>query len=57
MLGRSSLMESLVWLISFLCEKKEKMKEKMEDKIEGSRENEERSRSKEVKKFVHPKNV
>ena len=42
-LGRSQLVESLVWLIPFLCEKRrEKMKEKMKEKIRRSRENEER---------------
>ena len=47
--GRSSLMESLVWLIPFLCVKRrekrrEKMKEKRREKMKGKneRENEER---------------
>ena len=39
--GRSSLMESLVWLIPFLCGR-EKMKKKREDEWENERENEER---------------
>ena len=41
--GRSSLMESLVWLIPFLCEKR---REKREDEREdqGIKENEERKR-------------
>ena len=45
MLGRSSLMESLVWLIPFLCVKRrDKMKKKREDEMENERENEERPR-------------
>ena len=38
--GRSSLMESLVWLIPFLCgeeerKRREKMKEKRREKMKG----------------------
>ena len=40
--GRASLMESLVWLIPFLCvkrrEKRAKRREKMKEKIKGSSE-------------------
>ena len=45
--GRSSLVESFVWLIPFLCGKEEKKREderekKREDERENERENEER---------------
>ena len=47
--GRSSLMESLVWLIPFLCVKRREKKKredvrekKREDERENERENEER---------------
>ena len=41
--GRSQLVESIVWLIQFLCvkrreERREKMKEKMKEKREDERE-------------------
>ena len=47
--GRASLMESLVWLIPFLCVKRKRREEderekKREDERENERENEERER-------------
>ena len=55
MLGRSQLLESLVWLTPFLCvkkrEKREKRREKMREKMkrEDERENEQRKRVNEMK--------
>ena len=33
--GRSSLMESLVWLIAFLFKKRREKREKMKEKVKG----------------------